>query len=108
MNRKKEKENIITVTQVMPVVTCSDLAQVKQIMCGCGKARALTYNKLGSLQGWGLNWKKADPIIRKIINPKQLGIPSKIFEWTVSDTAKAIRAQQKAATTFLIKKIYQK
>ena len=108
MKRKKEKENVITVTQVMPVVRCSDLAQVKQIMCGCGQARALTYNKLGSLQGWGLNWKKADPIIRKIINPKQLGIPSQIFEWTVSDTAKAIRAQQEAAKTFLIKKIYQK
>ena len=46
-----------------------------------GIARALTYNKLGALQGWGLNWKKADPIIRKIIHPKQLGIPSKLFEW---------------------------
>lgn len=108
MSRKKEKKSEITVTQVMPVVACSDSAQVKEIMLGCGKARTLTYNKLGSLQGWGLNWKKADPIIRNIIQPKKLGIPSKIFEWTVSDTFKAIKAQQEAAKTFLIRKIYQK
>ena len=73
-----------------------------------GIARALTYNKLGALQGWGLNWKKADPIIRKIIHPKQLGIPSKLFEWSVSDCFKAIHAQQEAAKTFIIRKIYQK
>jgi len=105
---KKQKNKGVTITQIMPVVACSDLAEVKKIMDGCGTARALTYNKLGSLGGWGLNWKKADPIIRKIINPKELGIPSKIFEWTVSDTFKAITAQQEAAKTFLIKKISQK
>ena len=73
-----------------------------------GIARALTYNKLGSMLGWGLNWKRADPIIRKIIHPKQLGVPSKLFEWSVSDCFKAIHAQQEAAKTFIIRKIYQK
>lgn len=95
-------------TQVMEVVNCSDLEQLRSLMRTCGTVRALTYNKLGSRQGWGLNWKKAAPIIRKIIQPHELGIPSKIFEWTVSDTFKAITAQQEAAKTFLIKKIYQK
>ena len=68
-------------TQKMPVVKCFDPQQLRSIMESVGIARALTYNKLGALQGWGLNWKKADPIIRKIIHPKQLGIPSKLFEW---------------------------
>ncbi len=77
-------------------------------MASVGVARALTYNKLGALQGWGLNWKKADPIIRKILHPSQLGIPSKLFEWSVSDCFKAIHAQQEAAKTFIIRKIYQK
>ena len=95
-------------TQVMPVLKCSDVEQLKSIMAGCGIARALTYNKLGSLQGWGLDWKKADPIIRKIIHPGDLGIPSKIFEWSVSDCFKAIHAQQEAAQTFIIRKISQK
>jgi IS605 OrfB family transposase len=95
-------------TQIMEIVDCSDLEQLRSILKVCGTVRALTYNKLGSLQGWGLNWKGAEPMIRKILHPKELGIPSKIFEWTVSDTFKAINAQQEAAKTFLIKKIYQK
>lgn len=95
-------------TQKMPVVKCFDPQQLRSIMESVGIARALTYNKLGALQGWGLNWKKADPIIRKIIHPKQLGIPSKLFEWSVSDCFKAIHAQQEAAKTFIIRKIYQK
>ena len=95
-------------TQVMPVFKCSDYEQLKSIMVSCGLARALTYNKLGSIAGWGLNWKKADPIIRKIIHPSQLGVPSKLFEWSVSDCFKAIKAQQEAAKTFIIRKIYQK
>ena len=94
-------------TQVMPVVDCSDREQLLTIMDKCGIARALTYNKLGSLQGWGLNWKKADPIVRKVLHPKDIGLPSKLFEWSVSDCFKAITAQQEAASTFLIRKIYQ-
>ncbi len=39
--------------------------------------------------------------------PNKLRLPSKLFEWSVSDCFKAIIAQQEAAKTFLIKKIYQ-
>ncbi len=95
-------------TQVMPVVDCSDKQQLLAIMDKCGVARALTYNKLGSLQGWGLNWKKADPIVRKVLHPSALGLPSKLFEWSVNDCFKAITAQQKAAKTYLIRKIYSR
>ena len=61
-------------TQIMEIVDCSDLEQLRSILKVCGTVRALTYNKLGSLQGWGLNWKGADPIIRKILHPN----PSRI------------------------------
>ncbi len=95
-------------TQVMPVVDCSDVEQLMAIMDKCGVARAVTYNKLGSLQGWGLNWKKADPIVRKVLHPEKIELPSKLFEWSVSDCFKAITAQQKAAKTYVIRKIYQR
>jgi hypothetical protein len=95
-------------TQVMLVMDCSDKEQLLTIMDQCGTARALTYNKLGSLQGWGLNWKKADPIVRSCLHPEKMGLPSKLFEWSVSDCFKAITAQQEAAKTFLIRKIYEK
>lgn len=73
----------------------------------CGTPRALTYNKLGSLQGWGLDWKKADPLVRTILKPADIGLPSKLWEWSANDTMKAILAQQEAAKTFLIKEIYR-
>ena len=95
-------------SQVMPVVNCSDYEQLLTIMDKCGTARANTYNKLGSLQGWGLNWKKADPLVRQVLHPEDIGLPSKLFEWSVSDCFKAITAQQEAAKTFLLRKIYQK
>jgi hypothetical protein len=94
-------------TQVIPVVTCSDMIQVKEIMARCRIPRALTYNKLGSVQGWGIDWKKADLIIRTILKPTDIGLPSKLWEWSVSDTMKAILAQQEGAKTFLIKEIYR-
>lgn len=92
----------------MPIVNCSDLEQLKTIMMGCGMARAITYNKLGSIQGWGLHWKQADPLVRAVHHPNQIGIPSKIFEWSVSDCFKGITAQQEAAKVAIIRKIYRK
>jgi hypothetical protein len=41
----------------------------------CGSVRAVTYNKLGSIKGWGLFWQKADKLVREIISPSDLGIP---------------------------------
>jgi IS605 OrfB family transposase len=99
---------MVKYTQVMPVVDCSDFEQLRAIMGKCGTARALTYNKLGSLQGWGVHWKQADPIVRQVLHPDTIGLPSKLFEWSVNDCFKAITAQQEAAKTFLIRKIYQK
>ena len=57
---KKRTTTEATYTQVMPVVDVADLAQIKQLMHKCGVARSVTYNKLGSLFGWGVHWKKAD------------------------------------------------
>jgi IS605 OrfB family transposase len=74
----------------------------------CGVPRSLTYNKLGSLQGWGLDWKKADPIIRSIVTPTDIGLTAKLWEWSVNDAMKAISAQQEAAKAFLIREIWRK
>lgn len=95
-------------TQVIPVVSCDDTAQIDRLMHLCGIPRALTYNKLGSLQGWGLDWKKADCIIRTVQKPSDIGLPAKLWAFSVEDTFKAISAQQAAAKTFIIRAIYQK
>jgi hypothetical protein len=54
-----------------------------------------------------LDWKKANPIIRTIIEPLDIQLPAKLWEWAVSDTMKAISATQKAAKTFIIRVIYR-
>lgn len=93
-------------TQVIPVVSCADLEQIERSMELCRIPRALAYNKLGSIQGWGLDWKKADPIVRTILTPQDVGLPAKLWEWSVNDTMKAINAQQEAAKTFIVRSIY--
>jgi IS605 OrfB family transposase len=103
----KQRKTEYTYTQVIPVVSCADETQINRMMYLCGIPRALTYNKLGSLQGWGLDWKKADPIIRTILKPTDIGLPAKLWEWSVNDTMKAISAQQQAAKTFLVRDIYR-
>ncbi|WP_202895728.1 transposase [Iningainema tapete] len=108
MASKKQRKTEETYTQVIPVVSCSDEAQVDQIMHLCGIPRSLTYNKLGSLQGWDLDWKKADSIIRTILKPDDIGLPGKIWEWAVNDTMKAISAQQEAAKVYLVREIWRK
>ncbi|WP_243146651.1 hypothetical protein [Scytonema sp. UIC 10036] len=108
MSAKKQRKTEYTSTQVIPVVFCSDETQVNKIMHLCGIPRSLTYNKLGSLQGWGLDWRKADSIVRTIIKPEQINLPSKLWEWSVNDTMKAISAQQEAAKVFLIREICHK
>lgn len=83
---KKQQTTEEIYTAVVPVVFCADEAQVNQIMQLCGIPRALTYNKLGSLKGWGLDWKKADPSVRKLLKPCDIGLPAKLWEWSVNDT----------------------
>jgi len=95
-------------TFVIPVVDCADDAQISEIMRLCSVPRSLAYNKLGSLQGWGLDWMKADPIVRSILTPAIIGLPAKLWEWSVNDVMKAISAQQEAAKTFIIRAIYQR
>ncbi|WP_339381342.1 zinc ribbon domain-containing protein [Brasilonema sp. UFV-L1] len=108
MVSKKQQKTEYIYTQVIPVVSCSDETQVNKIMYLCGTPRALSYNKLGSLQGWGLDWKKADPIVRTILKPTDIRLPAKLWEWSVNDAMKTISAQQEAVKTFLIRDIYRK
>jgi len=61
-----------------------------------------------SISHWGIDWKKAYPEVRSFRTPESLGLPSKLMEWTVSDTAKAIAAQQAACIEAVIKKIYKR
>ncbi len=108
--QKKQQKTEETYTQVIPVVSCSEEAQVNDLMQRCGIVRAVTYNKLGSLQGWGLNWMLAAPIVRSICSPSSLGMDKsrKVWEWSVNDCMKAINAQQEAAKTNICRDIWRK
>ncbi len=103
----------VQTTIIHPVINCSDREQVGGMIALLESVRKDTYNVIGSLSFWGGSWMKADAIMRsKGFVPERycIGdkpIPSKIFEWTISDTAKNILAQQEAAKTALIKRIYQ-
>jgi hypothetical protein len=109
MSRNKKQQTTVEIyTQVVPVVFCSDNEQVNKIMNLCGIPRALTYNKLGSRQGWQLDWKKADTFIRTILKPTDISLPAKLWEWSVNDAMKSILAQQEASKTFIIRAIFQK
>ncbi|NEP67259.1 MULTISPECIES: zinc ribbon domain-containing protein [unclassified Moorena] len=97
-------------TQIVPVIGMSELVQAELLstMKKLGIVRSESYNKLGSISHWGLDWKKAYPEVRSFRTPDTLGLPAKLMEWTVSDVAKAITAQQAACTDAVIKKIYKK
>ncbi|NEO82541.1 MAG: transposase [Moorea sp. SIO4G3] len=73
-----------------------------------GIVRSESYNKLGSINHWSIDWKKAYSEVRSFRSPESLSLPSKLMEWTVSDVAKAITAQQAACTEAVIKNIYRK
>ena len=108
VSNQQQKLTTEIFTQVIPVVSCADVEQIDRIMHLCGIPRALTYNKLGSIQGWGLDWKKADPIIRTILKPLDIELPAKLWEWAVNDTMKAISAAQFASKSFIYKAICQR
>ncbi|NEO65718.1 MAG: transposase, partial [Moorea sp. SIO4G2] len=97
-------------TQVVPVVGMAESVEIELLstMKKLGVVRSESYNKLGSISHWGLDWKKAYPEVRSFRTPESLGLPSKLMEWTVSDVAKAITAQQAACTEAVVKKIYKK
>ncbi|AOX03407.1 transposase [Moorena producens PAL-8-15-08-1] len=97
-------------TQIVPVVGMTESVEFEllQVMKKLGIVRAESYNKLGSINHWGLDWKKAYPEIRSFRTNESLGLPSKLMEWTVSDVAKAITASQAACTEAVIKKIYKR
>lgn len=110
MVKKRSTTTESAFTQVVPVVTCSDHEQVETLMKALGTVRSATYNKLGSLLGWSLDWKFAAPYIRPICPPSSVGLDKsrKVWEWSVNDCMKAISAQQAAAKVFLTRKIYQR
>ncbi|NEO20505.1 zinc ribbon domain-containing protein [Moorena sp. SIO4A5] len=97
-------------TQIVPVIGMSELVQAELLstMKKLGIVRSESYNKLGSISHWGLDWKKAYPEVRIFRTPDTLGLPAKLMEWTVSDVAKAITAQQAACADAVIKKVYKR
>ncbi|NEQ85881.1 MAG: transposase [Moorea sp. SIO2I5] len=97
-------------TQIVPVVgmTKSVELELLQVMKKLGVVRAESYNKLGSINHWGLDWKKAIPEVKSFRTPDTLGLPAKLMDWTINDVAKAITASQAACTDAVIKKIYKR
>ncbi len=97
-------------TQIVPVIGMTETvkAELLSTMKKLGIVRSESYNKLGSICYWGIDWKKAYPEVKGFRTPESLGLPSKLAEWTVSDVAKAITAQQAACKDAVIKNIYQR
>ena len=110
MPKRKRKVAEKLSTQIVPVVGVSEDTKTELLttMQRLGVVRSETYNKLGSVNYWGLDWKKAYPLVRAFRTPESLGLPSKLMEWTVSDVSKAISAQQAACIEALSKKIYRR
>ena len=102
---KKQQKTEEVYTPVIPVVSCADETQVDRIVELCRIPTALTYNKLGSVKGCGLDGLKADPIVRTILKATDINLPSKLWEWSISDTMKAIAAQQEAAKVYVVRGI---
>ncbi len=97
-------------TQIVPVVGMSKSVdfELLQVMKKLGVVRAESYNKLGSINHWGLDWKKAIPEVKSFRTPNTLGLPAKLMDWTINDVAKAITASQAACTDAVVKKIYKR
>jgi len=102
---KKQQKTEEVYTPVIPVVSCADETQVDRLVELWRIPRALTYNKLGSVKGCGLDSLKADPIVRTILKATDINLPSKLWEWSISDTMKAIAAQPEAAKVYVVRGI---
>ena len=105
---KKQQKTEEVYTPVIPVVSCADETQVDRIMELCRIPRALTYNKLVSLKAWGLDGQKADPILGIILKATDINLPSKLWEWSISHTMKAIAAQQEATKVYIVRESWRK
>ncbi|NEO79173.1 zinc ribbon domain-containing protein [Moorena sp. SIO4G3] len=112
MSKRKKKSGTTKKlsTQVVPVIGMSMAVETElfAIMQRLGIVRSESYNKLGSVSHWGLDWRKAYPEIRAFRTPESLEVPSKLMEWTVSDVAKAITAQQAACIEALGKILHKR
>ncbi|NEO37890.1 MAG: transposase [Moorea sp. SIOASIH] len=97
-------------TQIVPVVGMTKSVELELLstMKKLGIVRSESYNKLGSISHWSLDWKKAIPEVKSFRTPDTLGLPAKLMDWTVNDVAKAITASQAACTDAVIKKIYKR
>ena len=102
---KKQQKTEEVYTPVIPVVSCADETQVHRIGELCRIPRALTYNKLCSVKRRRLHCLKADPIVGTILKATDINLPSKLWEWSISDTRKAIAAQQEAAKVYVVRGI---
>ncbi|AOY81838.1 zinc ribbon domain-containing protein [Moorena producens JHB] len=112
MPKRKNKSGTIKrlSTQVVPVIGMSLAveAELFEMMQRLGVVRSESYNKLGSVNHWGIDWRKAYSFVRSFRTPESLGLPSKLMEWTVSDVAKAISAQQAACIEALGKILHKR
>lgn len=98
-----------TFTQVVPVVFCSDVAALENIMNLAGSVKAQTYNKFGSLTGWGVSRNSSpDKIIRELHGLTGFDGALKLHEWQCLDTINAIGAQQEAAKAAIRRAIWRK
>ncbi|WP_424103671.1 zinc ribbon domain-containing protein [Moorena producens] len=97
-------------TQVVPVIgmTASVKTELLSTMKKLGVVRSESWNKLGSISHWGIDWKKSFREVRTFRSPESLGLPSKLMDWAVCDVAKAITAQQAACIDVVVKKIHRK
>lgn len=104
----------VSMTVINPVIECSDEATISRLIDTLFTVRANTYNVWGSANFWNGNWRKTQNIIaEKYGKPETYTVngsllPSKIFEWTIQDTAKTILAQQAAAKKAIIFRICQR
>jgi hypothetical protein len=104
----------VQTTVINPVVKCSDFSTINALIETLYTVRANTYNVFGSGKFWGESWMKTQNIIAlqcgepdsyKVLN---YSLPSKIFEWTVQDTAKNISSTQASAKVAIINRIYKR
>ncbi len=109
---KRKPKNLVQklATQVVEIINIesNEEAELLEIMERLGIVRAESYNKLGSVNHWGMDWHNAYPEVRAFRTPESLGLPSKLMEWTVSDVAKAILAQQAATIANLSPTIWNR